>query len=59
LALFLFPVLFLSGLFFSFLVEMRNFMPLVFVLAVIAARYLTEAGIAAAPGGDPSHQNVR
>ena len=59
LALFLFPVLFASGLFFSFLVEMRNFMPLVFVLAVIAARYLTEAGIAAAPSGDPSHQNVR
>jgi hypothetical protein len=39
LALFLFPVLFASGLFFSFLVEMRNFMPLVFVLAVITARY--------------------
>ncbi|HEY5177786.1 MAG TPA: hypothetical protein VII95_19715 [Terriglobales bacterium] len=45
LALFLFPVLFTSGLFFSFLVEMRNFMPLVFVLAVIAARYLTGLGV--------------
>jgi hypothetical protein len=41
LAAYLFPVLFASGLFFSFLVEMRNFMPLVFVLAVITARYLT------------------
>jgi hypothetical protein len=46
LALFLFPVLFTSGLFFSFLVEMRNFMPLVFVLAVIAARYLCGSLIA-------------
>lgn len=45
LTLFLFPVLFVSGLFFSFLVEMRNFMPLVFVLAVIAARYLTGLGM--------------
>jgi hypothetical protein len=57
LALFLFPVLFLSGLFFSFLVEMRNFMPLVFVLAVIAGRYLSgswsaqndEGGFAGSP----------
>lgn len=39
--LFLFPVLFLSGIFFSFLREMRNFMPLVFVLAVAAACYLS------------------
>ncbi len=39
-ALFLFPVLFLSGTFFSWLFETRNFMPLVFVLAVVAGRYL-------------------
>ena len=55
LALFLFPVLFTSGLFFSFLVEMRNFMPLVFVLAVIAARYLTGPAVespVALPSGD-------
>jgi hypothetical protein len=54
LALFLFPVLFASGLFFSFLVEMRNFMPLVFVLAVIAARYLTgELGAQGEKPGSP------
>lgn len=38
-ALFLLPVLFVSGLFFSWLHEARNFMPLVFVLAVVTARY--------------------
>ncbi|MDQ2843210.1 MAG: hypothetical protein M3Y72_19665 [Acidobacteriota bacterium] len=38
--LFLLPVLFISGLFFSWLAETRNFMPLVFVLAVIAGNYL-------------------
>jgi hypothetical protein len=40
LACYLFPVLFISSLFFSWLVETRNFMPLVIVLAVVAARYL-------------------
>jgi hypothetical protein len=39
LVFFLFPVLFLSSLFFSWLVETRNFMPLVFVLSVVAAGY--------------------
>ncbi len=37
---FLLPVLFLSGLAFSWLHETRNFMPLVFVSSVIGARYL-------------------
>jgi hypothetical protein len=50
LVLFLFPVLFTSGLFFSFLKETRNFMPLVFVLAVITGRYL--AGSLTGQGGD-------
>jgi len=40
-ALFLLPVLFISGLLFSWLRESRNFMPLVFVLAVIAGGYLS------------------
>jgi hypothetical protein len=40
-ALFLFPVLFLASTFFSWLFETRNFMPLVFVLAVAAGRYLS------------------
>ncbi len=40
-ALFLFPVLLLSSIFFSWLFETRNFMPLVFVLAVAAGRYLS------------------
>jgi hypothetical protein len=38
---FLFPVLFISSLFFSWLCETRNFMPLVFVLSVIAAVYFS------------------
>jgi hypothetical protein len=42
--LFLLPVLFTSSLFFSWLREARNYMPLVFVLAVVAARYLTGPG---------------
>ena len=42
-ALFLLPVLFTSSLFFSWLHEARNYMPVVFVLAVVAARYLTGA----------------
>ena len=58
LALFLFPVLFASGLFFSFLVEMRNFMPLVFVLAVITARYFislsSESPVGLPQSGDAS-----
>ncbi len=33
------PILSISGLFFSWLHETRNFMPLVFVLAVVTARY--------------------
>ncbi|MBV8073543.1 MAG: hypothetical protein JO270_26850, partial [Acidobacteriaceae bacterium] len=40
LSLFLIPVLFTSSVFFSWLVETRNFMPAVFVLAVIAANYI-------------------
>jgi hypothetical protein len=41
-ALFLLPVLFLSSLLFSWLDESRNYMPVVFVLAVIAAHALTQ-----------------
>jgi hypothetical protein len=40
-AVFLLPVLFISSLFFSWLSEARNFMPLVFVLAVAAGGYLS------------------
>ena len=40
LAVFLLPVLFLSSLLFGWLSETRNWMPLVFVLAAVAARYL-------------------
>ena len=40
LAIFLLPVLFLSSLFFSWLREARNFMPLVFVLAVVTGSLL-------------------
>jgi hypothetical protein len=36
---FLFPVLFLSSLFFSWLIETRNYMPVVFSMAIIAGRY--------------------
>jgi hypothetical protein len=39
-ALFLLPVLFISGLLWTWLHEARNFMPLVFVLAVAASRYI-------------------
>ena len=40
-AFFLLPVLFISSLFFSWLRESRNFMPLVFVLAVSAGNYVS------------------
>lgn len=40
LALYLFPVLFISSLFFSWLREARNFMPLVAVLSVLTVYYL-------------------
>ncbi len=39
LAFYLLTVLFVSSLLFSWLVETRNWMPMVFVLAVVAARY--------------------
>jgi hypothetical protein len=42
-ALFLLPVLFVSNLVFGWLDESRNFMPVVFVLAVIAARTLIQS----------------
>ncbi len=45
-ALFLLPVLFVSSTFFSWLFESHNFMPAVFVLAVIAGRYLSESSCA-------------
>jgi hypothetical protein len=41
LTIYLLPVLWISSTFFGFLTETRNFMPVVFVLAVIAARHLT------------------
>lgn len=40
LVLYLIPVLFLSSLLFGWLSETRNYMPVVFVLAVVTARYL-------------------
>lgn len=40
-ALYLFPVLFLSSTLFSWLWEGRNFMPVTFILAVIAGNYLS------------------
>jgi hypothetical protein len=40
--MFLFPVLFVSSLVFSWLHEARNWMPLVFVLAVITGSYLVK-----------------
>lgn len=40
LALYLIPVLLISNVFFGWLYETRNYMPAVFVLAVIAARYI-------------------
>jgi hypothetical protein len=44
LTFYLIPVLFVSSLVFGWLGESRNFMPVVFVLAVVAARFLAEAG---------------
>lgn len=41
LAIFLFPVLFVSSIMFSLLNEARNFMPLVFVLAVAAGSFFS------------------
>ncbi len=43
-AFYLYAVLFPSSLVFSWLSETRNFMPLVFVLSVIAGRYLSRHG---------------
>ena len=40
LTLFLLPVLFVSNLFFGWLFEARNYMPVVFVMAVATGRYL-------------------
>jgi hypothetical protein len=51
--LYLFPVLFFSGLFFSWLYETRNFMPLVFVMSVVAGSYLVRLDPSALP------ENVR
>lgn len=42
LALYLIPVLLISNAFFGWLRETRNYMPAVFVLAVIAARYISQ-----------------
>ncbi len=39
--LYLFPVLFISSLFFSWLVEARNYMPIIFILAVVAGNYFS------------------
>ncbi|HEY3740662.1 MAG TPA: hypothetical protein VGL53_12500 [Bryobacteraceae bacterium] len=43
--LYLLPVLFISSLFFSWLKESRNFMPMVFALAVVAGRYATSLAL--------------
>jgi hypothetical protein len=45
LVFYLIPVLFVSSLFFSWLSETRNFMPLVFVLSVIGGRYLVHHAV--------------
>ena len=42
LTFYLLPVLLISSLFFSWLVEVRNFMPLVFVLSVVTGKFLAE-----------------
>lgn len=42
LTFYLTPVLLISSLFFSWLVEVRNFMPLVFVLSVVAGKFVAE-----------------
>jgi hypothetical protein len=42
LTLFVFPVIFVSSLLFSWLVETRNFMPVVFILSVIAGNFLSK-----------------
>ncbi|HLH03322.1 MAG TPA: hypothetical protein VKX25_11160 [Bryobacteraceae bacterium] len=49
LALYLLPVLFVSSLFFGWLFEARNYMPLFFVLAVVAGRYLSTLTRASGP----------
>jgi hypothetical protein len=51
LALYLFPLLFVSGLFFSWLREARNFMPLAAVLIVMTVYYLLPDERAPAPSG--------
>ena len=54
LALYLFPVLFISSLLFSWLNEARNFMPLVFVLAVVAGHYFNSLQTAVDNPANPS-----
>lgn len=53
--LFLLPILFVSSLVFSWLHEARNWMPLVFVLAVITANYLVRAS---SDMGEPSGTDI-
>jgi hypothetical protein len=53
LALYLFPVLFLSSLFFSWLREARNFMPLVAVLTVLTVYHLVPGERAASRSPQP------
>jgi hypothetical protein len=48
---FLLPVLFISSALFSWLFESHNFMPLVFVLAVVAGDYLSRAALT--PASNP------
>lgn len=47
LALYLIPVLLVSNVFFGWLRETRNYMPAVFVLSVIAGRYISRRCVAA------------
>ena len=51
LALYLIPVLLVSNLFFGWLRETRNYMPAVFVLAVIAGRYISRRCASSEAGG--------
>ena len=51
---YLLPVLFVSNLFFSWMSEVRNFMPLVFVTSVIAAGYFSRLSMGTAEANVPA-----
>jgi hypothetical protein len=55
---FLLPVLLISNLFFGWLRETRNYMPIVFVLSVVAARYLSRRVVMPDASVSPIEQAV-